>query len=47
VEVLKTIANQSGFQLLAARVHGGDHVPVGMEGLVIAVRTVKEKAVLC
>ena len=28
VEVLKTIANQSGFQLLTARVHGGDHVHV-------------------
>ncbi len=28
VEVLKTIANQSGFQLLAVRVHGGDHVHV-------------------
>ena len=27
-EVLKTIANQSGFQLLTARVHGGDHVHV-------------------
>jgi putative transposase len=26
VEVLKTIANQSGFQLLTARVHRGDHV---------------------
>ena len=28
VEVLKTIANQSGFQLLTARVHCGDHVHV-------------------
>jgi len=28
VEVLKTIANQSGFQLLTVRVHGGDHVHV-------------------
>ncbi len=28
VEVLKTIANQSGFQLLAAKVHDGDHVHV-------------------
>ena len=28
LEVLKTIANQSGFQLLTARVHGGDHVHV-------------------
>ena len=27
-EVLKTIANQSGFVLLAARVHQGDHVHV-------------------
>ena len=27
-EVLKTIAVQSGFQLLAARVHRGDHVHV-------------------
>ena len=27
-EVLKTIADQSGFQLLAARVHHGDHVHV-------------------
>ena len=27
-EVLKTIASQSGFQLLAVRVHGGDHVHV-------------------
>jgi len=27
-EVLKTIAIQSGFQLLAAKVHGGDHVHV-------------------
>src|SRR5665647_3578374 len=26
VEVLKTIANQSGFQLLTAKVHHGDHV---------------------
>ena len=26
VEVLKTIASQSGFQLLTARVHNGDHV---------------------
>ena len=26
VEVLKTIANQSGFQLLAVRVHHSDHV---------------------
>ena len=25
-EVLKTIADQSGYQLLAARVHDGDHV---------------------
>ena len=28
LEVLKTIANQSGFQLLTARVHGGDHLHV-------------------
>ena len=28
LEVLKTIANQCGFQLLTARVHGGDHVHV-------------------
>ena len=28
VEVLKTIANQSGFVLLTAKVHGGDHVHV-------------------
>lgn len=28
LEVLKTIANQSGLQLLAARVHDGDHVHV-------------------
>ena len=28
MEVLKTIANQSGFVLLAARVHQGDHVHV-------------------
>ena len=27
-EVLKTIANKSGFELLAARVHHGDHVHV-------------------
>jgi putative transposase len=27
-EVLKTIAIQCGFQLLTARVHGGDHVHV-------------------
>ena len=27
-DVLKTIAVQSGFQLLAARVHHGDHVHV-------------------
>ena len=27
-EVLKTIASQSSFQLLAVRVHGGDHVHV-------------------
>ena len=27
-EVLKTIADQSGFQLLAVRVHHGDHVHV-------------------
>ena len=27
-EVVKTIADQSGFQLLAARVHYGDHVNV-------------------
>ena len=28
VEVLKTIANQSGFQLLTAKVHHSDHVHV-------------------
>jgi putative transposase len=28
VDVLKTIANQSGFQLLTAKVHHGDHVHV-------------------
>jgi putative transposase len=28
LEVLKTIANQSGFQLLTARVHDGDHLHV-------------------
>ena len=28
VEVLKMIVTQSGFQLLTARVHGGDHVHV-------------------
>jgi putative transposase len=28
LEVLKTIANQRGFQLLAARVHDGDHLHV-------------------
>jgi putative transposase len=28
VEVLKTIANQSGFQLLTAKVHDSDHVHV-------------------
>ena len=28
LEVLKTIANQSGFQLFTARVHGGDHLHV-------------------
>ena len=28
MEVLKTIANQSGFQLLTPRVHGGDHLHV-------------------
>jgi putative transposase len=28
VEVLKTIADQCGFQLLAAKVHDGDHVHV-------------------
>src|SRR5271169_6724144 len=28
VEVLKTIADQSGFQLLTAKVHDGDHVHV-------------------
>ena len=28
MEVLKTIANQSGFVLLTAKVHGGDHVHV-------------------
>ena len=28
LEVLKTIANQSGFQLLTARVHCGDHLHV-------------------
>ena len=28
LEVLKTIANQSGFQLLTARVYGGDHLHV-------------------
>ena len=29
-EVLKAIANQSGFQLLAARVYHGDHVHVSV-----------------
>ena len=28
MEVLKTIASQCGFELLAARVHDGDHVHV-------------------
>ena len=28
MEVLKTIANQSGFQLLTAKVHDSDHVHV-------------------
>jgi len=28
LEVLKTIASQSGFELLAARVHDGDHLHI-------------------
>ena len=32
-EVLKTIANQSGYRLLAARVHHGDHVHLFVSAL--------------
>jgi putative transposase len=38
-EVLKTIAVQSGFQLLAVRVHDGDHVHVFVSALAQGLHT--------